>query len=124
VKIKALDIVIFCLSLLCVGWLAFTVYGEDNGVITAYIKTRDTEWYFPLEEDRLLTVDGPLGKTEIAIEDNSIRVISSPCPGKICVNSGPISKPGDWIACLPNQVFINIQASIDDHEKNIDSISY
>jgi hypothetical protein len=38
-----------------------------------------------------------------------VQVISSPCPEKICVKTGRISKPGQWIACLPNRVFISIR---------------
>jgi hypothetical protein len=54
-------------------------------------------------------VPGPLGDTVVVIENGSVRVVSSPCPEKICIKTGRISKPGQWIACLPNKVFISIR---------------
>lgn len=46
----------------------------------------------------------------IEIKDGKIRVKSSDCPDKICVNTGYISKEGERIVCLPKKLIIEIKA--------------
>jgi len=46
---------------------------------------------------------------QVVIENGSVRVISSPCPEKICILTGAISRPGNWIACLPSGIFLRIE---------------
>ena len=50
-----------------------------------------------------------LGETIVAIESGGVHVVSSPCPEKICISMGTIRRPGTWIACLPNGLFIRIE---------------
>lgn len=61
---------------------------------------------YPLSEDRLLTVYGPIGDTVIEIKNRRVRVVSSACPNKLCVHQGFIKKGS--IICLPNRVIITI----------------
>lgn len=63
-----------------------------------------------MKADRRLQVQGPLGEELIQIANRQVFVVSSPCPNKICILQGKISRPGQWIACLPNKVFIRIEA--------------
>ena len=64
---------------------------------------------FSLREDRLVSVDGTLGTTKVEVAGKGVRVIDSPCPLKICVESGPISRSGETLVCLPNRVVIRIK---------------
>lgn len=62
----------------------------------------------PLDRERSVAVDGPLGKTFIEIKDGRVRVADSPCRNKLC-------KHQDWtsrgaVVCLPNRVIITITA--------------
>jgi len=121
VRIRALDIVIFLLALLLIGFISLQTYARGRGTpeITISGAARgagqgaaqgaEQQWIYPLDTELTLRVPGPLGETVVVIEDGAVRVISSPCPEKICVKTGRISKPGQWIACLPNRVFISIQ---------------
>ena len=40
--------------------------------------------------------------------DHSIAFIQSDCPDQICVKTGKISRPGQFAACMPNQVLVKI----------------
>ena len=64
----------------------------------------------PLAEGRhqLIEVDGPLGVTIVEVDGFRAHVVSSPCPDKICVRMGWLSRPGDYAACLPNKVLAEI----------------
>lgn len=64
---------------------------------------------YPLSANRILDVEGPLGKTVIEIRDRKVRVVSSACPNKLCVHQGFIRRGS--IICLPNRVIITIGAS-------------
>lgn len=64
---------------------------------------------YPLSQDRLLSVHGPIGDTVIEIKNSRVRVISSACPNKLCVHQGFIKRGS--IICLPNRVVITIGVS-------------
>lgn len=49
------------------------------------------------------------GGMVIEVQDRRIRVRKSDCANQICVNSGWIAHPGAVIACVPNQVMIEIK---------------
>ena len=63
---------------------------------------------FSLEKEQVIPVDGKLGTTRVEIADGQVRVLDSPCPYKLCVKSGPISRSGETLICLPNRVVIRI----------------
>ena len=75
---------------------------------------------FSLEEDRFIPVDGKLGTTRVEIVGNGVRVLDSPCPHKLCVKSGPISRSGETLVCLPNRVVIRIEGG---EKPSVDAVS-
>ena len=108
VRIRVLDALIFSFALLLIGLISVQTYVRGRGVPEITISGAGDRWVYPLDSEATVNVPGPLGETVVVIRDGSVRVLSSPCPEKICVKSGGISKPGQWIACLPNRVFIAI----------------
>lgn len=58
--------------------------------------------------EKIVKVEGVLGYSVIEIGQDKVRMLDSPCPDHLCVKSGAISKPGQIIVCLPNQVVIKI----------------
>jgi hypothetical protein len=122
VRIKALDAVIALLAAGAVALAAFSAYGPGRGAAEAVIKGRDGEWIFPLGTDRIVPVEGPLGTTHVEIAGKDVRVEDSPCPNQTCVAAGAISKSGQWIACLPNEVFVRIDGGAED--ARIDASAY
>lgn len=61
-----------------------------------------------LHTDHTLNVPGPLGQTEVVIQNHQAFVHQSPCRNKICVRSGPISRTGQVIICIPNNVVVRV----------------
>jgi hypothetical protein len=114
VRLKALDMAIFVFALLLTGLISLQVYARGRGTPEITIEAAgagatEQQWIYPLEAEATVRVPGPLGETVVEIKDGAVRVVSSPCPEKICIKTGRISKPGQWIACLPNRVFISIR---------------
>ncbi|HHY92927.1 MAG TPA: NusG domain II-containing protein [Firmicutes bacterium] len=62
-----------------------------------------------LHEGEQRRIRGPLGYSVIAAGKNKVRMVSSPCPDKVCVARGWISLPGDAIVCVPNHVVVHIE---------------
>ena len=44
----------------------------------------------------------------IVCDGKSVSFESSDCPDKVCVNTGKLTKDGEWAACLPNKVFLKV----------------
>ena len=85
--------------------------GEGRTVVVRSMK--DETLTLDIDHDRTLEVKGPLGTTLIRIEDGAVQFIRSPCPHGLCISRGSISKPGQWIACLPNGVVARISGEAD-----------
>jgi len=66
-----------------------------------------------LDTDSIFSVDGAIGKSEIEIKDRRVRMVSSPCDKKICIQSGWINQPYETIVCIPNRVTISLSSNND-----------
>jgi hypothetical protein len=108
-RLKILDAVIVLAAAAAVAVTAASAYGPGKGQADVAIKGRDGEWVYPLSADRDVSISGPLGQTRIEIRGKSVRIEDSPCPNKTCIAMGAIARPGQWLACLPNQVFVRIE---------------
>jgi hypothetical protein len=51
---------------------------------------------------------GPLGETEIVVEEGAARIAASPCRGKICIRMGRARRAGQLLVCVPNRVTVRI----------------
>ena len=90
---------------------AVNAAGEPRVVISAY---EGQEWIYPLKGDLTLEIPGPLGTTYVHIHDGEVAIESSPCPNQTCVAAGYVRLPGQWVACLPNQVFVRVEGGADE----------
>ncbi len=110
IRIKPLDYLIFFFTLAAIVFLSAQSYIGRRETAQIFISAAGGRWIYPLDGEETLSIAGPLGDTIVEIQGGAVVVLSSPCPEKICVKTGRISKPGQWIACLPNRVFIMIRA--------------
>ena len=77
----------------------------SNAVVT--VRTADGEAIYPLNKDGVFSLNG--GTNTLVIENGEAWVSEADCPDKICMGMGKISKNGEFIACLPNQVIIVVE---------------
>lgn len=59
-------------------------------------------------KQKIITLNGAFGKTELRIGNGSAAVVSSSCRNKICTKHGAIRSNGELIACAPNKILITI----------------
>jgi len=62
----------------------------------------------PLKPDRTLRLTGALGTSIIEISDGRARFKASPCPTQACVHSGWLTRSGEFSACLPNRISLEL----------------
>lgn len=63
----------------------------------------------PLNQDQILYLEGPLGRSRVEIGGQGARIATSPCPEQRCVLQGWIRRQGEVAACLPNHVVLRIE---------------
>ncbi|MGH0053431.1 MAG: NusG domain II-containing protein [Sphaerochaetaceae bacterium] len=122
IKIGDVGILVSLLLLTTILWGKGRTSADPQYV---QVNTPDATYRYLLDTDRVFSVDGHLGKTEIEIRGRSVSVLSDPGPRKISVNHRPIAKPGEWIASLPNQVLVTIIAAQGiDEQSDFDDVAY
>ena len=114
--IKPLDFLAIVIGIGAVILLSVAAYQGPARDTELHITISDGNWIYPLAEDRVIEVDGPLGTTTVVIDKKGVRITDSPCPQKLCIQKGEIRLPGQWNACLPNRVFLNIEGTRIDPE--------
>jgi len=120
-KLKALDFLAILLSLLVIGAFSISAYAGKDAPQDVAIEASGVRWIYPLNVDRQERVPGPLGDTVVIIKGGRAFVDDSPCPDKLCVHMPAISRPGQWIACLPNRVFVRVRGG---SGQDVDELSY
>lgn len=75
---------------------------------------------YSLNEDRTVEVPGPLGVTQVQIKSGRVRIQSSPCPNKTCIQMGEFGDGGGCLICLPNEVIVGVEK---DPYNGLDAVS-
>ena len=114
IKMKPGDWLILFLSLLLVP-LSWSMVQRGSGMTTAVEITIGNQpaVVYPIKGQRQITVAGDIGDSVVEIRDGRVRMISSPCNGKICILSGWHQHSGDNIVCLPNKVGVSLISNQD-----------
>ncbi len=121
IELKALDLAALAAALAVIALVSVRAYGGRVGAAVVHLRGPGREWVFPLGEDRTVTVSGPLGDNIVEIRGGTVRVLSAPCRDKLCIKMGAIARPGQWIACLPNLVFLDVQGHA---RRSADAVSF
>jgi hypothetical protein len=110
-KLRPLDYLAIFLSVAVVGAFSVFAYAGKGRSGDVVIEAAGERWIYSLAVDRREEVPGPLGTTVVVIREGKAAVVDSPCSDKLCVHMPAVSKPGQWIACLPNRVFVRVRGT-------------
>lgn len=105
-RLKRFDIIL-AVALIAISVVAFVVIGflkKDGRTVI-------------IKQDDKVVYEGELSKDDtVSLEHNRVRIKDgeaymeySDCKNRICINTGKISKSGEFIACLPNRVLVEIK---------------
>lgn len=101
---KILVILLLCISIAFILLRPKTessyaeVYLKNERILTINLNT----------ELKTYTIDGTLGTIIIEAGNGKIRVLEESSPKHICSRQGWVSKEGDTVICLPNEVVIKL----------------
>lgn len=107
-RFRIWDLVILTASFFITLSSFILVYQSTTNDLQVIIEGGGQSYIYPLTADETIQVQGPLGETLVIIHNGAAHVEESACKDKLCIAMGEISKPGQWVACLPNQVFVRI----------------
>ncbi len=111
---KLLDVVVFIAGIAAIAFISLSVYAGSGDTLYVQITGASGEWIEPLGTDKDLDVPGPLGLTHVHIANGAVAITDSPCENKLCIAMGAISARNQWVACLPNNVFVRIGGQTSD----------
>jgi hypothetical protein len=122
---KPFDFVILGFSLALTVFSGLLLYPASRSAARVLIQGADRSWVFPADAEERVSVPGPLGDTVVEIRGGRARVFSSPCDNQTCVAAGHIHRQGQWVACLPNQVFVAIEGNREgDQDAPVDAAAW
>ncbi len=107
IKWKLFDIGVLLLYLTMILFVSFGTLqnmGEENYLL---IDSEQGRACYALNRDRDIILEGPVGKSVVRIEGGQAFFLHSDCPEKLCTGMKPVSRGGEWAACMPNGIFIS-----------------
>lgn len=120
-KMRPLDYFILLIFLAVMGFAAMKVFTKKSGSRILMVQTQGERYAYSMEKNMRLEFSGPCGKSIIIIENEEAWFEHSDCENRICVESGKISRPNQWAACLPNGIIIYIEG--EEEKESLDAIS-
>jgi hypothetical protein len=119
---RILDAAAVLFAVMAVVGVTLFAYGGRLAASEVTIKTDTGTFLYPLDQERVIAADGPIGQTIIEIAGERVRVTESPCRDKICIAAGHLDETGQWTACLPNRVFVAVQGG--ENEDGVDAQTF
>lgn len=107
---------LLALLVVCSFWLPLR---QQAGARVVASLDGQTVFVAELDQDQQFELAGPLGPTRVEIADRAVRVLSSPCPNKICIGLGWARHAGDLLACVPNRLVIRIEGEPEEAEYDL-----
>ena len=121
--VRPLDLVIIALVIGLTVFSGFAIYGNRGKSARLVIEGPSGRWLYPLDRDVTVPITGPLGDTVVEIKGGKARIARSPCPNQTCVAAPAIDRPGEWNACLPNEVIIRVENDGGEKDGGIDAFA-
>lgn len=87
---------------------AFFVFSRGEGDTVTVTVGGKLYGEYPLSQDRVVEIKNGDALNTLIIEGGRARVEHASCPDGICVAHKPISRDGESIICLPNEVVVTV----------------
>lgn len=114
-------LVTILLILAIVSYNVIKYINNENGAQIQVVIDGEVSETFPLDED--ITYKIIISSTDynlLIIKDGAASIIEATCPDELCVKQKEITKNGESIICLPNEIVIRV---VGDVENSVDAIA-
>ena len=119
-KIQIGDLFIIFVFIILSGYLSSILWNFPQGTYLKIHMGKEEIGSFSLNQNITKIIDGPIGKTEVTINAEKVRISKAPCTKKYCIHQGWINQLNQTIVCVPNQISISIIGNQPDY----DSLNY
>ncbi|HNR50117.1 MAG TPA: NusG domain II-containing protein [Deltaproteobacteria bacterium] len=120
-RLQSFDLALIAALLFFAGfWWMFGVFDSRDPSQVQIYTAQGLYREVPLRQDGKIRVPGPLGESMVEILSGRVSMVWSPCPNKLCMHAGAVSKSGESIVCIPNRVSVVIRSS----PSGPDAVSY
>ncbi len=126
VRLNRADMVILLLTMMLLFWVYNRLWFNPSSGKADYLVIQieaQAPVQYPLNQNRLLELDGRKGKSIIEIRQGKARFIHSACRNQFCVFHGWLSTPGDTTACLPNRISITVKSNTGHDSEAFDALA-
>ena len=96
-------------AILVVSYLLVQLIRANGGVVVVTINKEEYSSYSLHENNVILLSSGNDNINMLVIRDGYAYIDEASCRDKLCVNHIPISKAGEMIICLPNEVVVQVK---------------
>jgi hypothetical protein len=108
-KTKNDIIFIAVLLALILAFGAFYAFSRKDGDTVTVTVGGEIYGEYPLSEDRTVEIRNGEAVNLLIIEGGCARIEEASCPDGICAAHRPISRDGESIVCLPNEVVVTVR---------------
>ena len=91
--------------------LIFMLTRREGGYAAVIRGGTEVARYSLAEPREVPIMDGETVTNLLVIKGGKARILEATCPDQICVEHRPVSKAGETVVCLPNELVIKIVAS-------------
>jgi len=119
---KIVIVFFLLLALVLFFVFGFSAFGSEGRILRVQCGEKIYAEYNldTLKEDIMLSLDGKSGGMKLFVSKDNVYVTEAYCEDKLCLDK-LISKPGQFIACLPNRILISIVSL---NEQSVDVVAY
>lgn len=123
-SLKPFDVILFVVGFGICATSFMTAAAKKQGSPLLLVTSPTAEYVYPLDRDDIIHIQGLEGVTEIKIQQGQASYTDSPCANKTCMAAPPVHRNGDWSACLPNGIFMRVEASQPNSAQDIDIMAF
>jgi hypothetical protein len=106
---RPLDALMIALVGAAACWGILTFRFTEGARAVVYVANKKFAWYDLAGEKREVDVPTAIGTVKLEIGGGGARVVSSPCPNKLCVKTGTVRHSHEEIVCLPAQLLLVLE---------------
>mgnify|MGYP003508125257 FL=1 len=122
-KFKPIDYFISAIFF-AIFFLSIRMISSGKSEPILFISSGNEKYEYDLSSNKNFSIEGAQGITNFSICNGKVFITDSPCQNKICIQSGKISKNGQWLCCAPNKIFAIIKSESSQKENEVDAISF
>jgi len=112
-----LDILLLAALVVAGSWGTWRLVSAPGGArAVVWVDGKRIAWYELDGARRTDSVQGALGYVEIEHGDGGVRILTAPCPSKLCVKQGHARKVGGKLVCVPSRVVVSIEGDLREGE--------